>query len=383
MENYLPRAITALFHKRLQPGKVVILLGARRVGKTVFLKKLQQEMQETPCLFLNGEDMATREILERRTVLNYTRLLGKTRFLIIDEAQKVPEIGNILKLMIDHIPDLKIVATGSSGFDLSGKLGEPLTGRSFTLQMFPFAQMEYSVKENIIESRARLDERLIFGGYPELYSLSSDAEKTVYLRELVNSYLLKDILEFEDLRNSDKMLALLRLIAFQTGKEVSLDELGRQLSISKNTVGKYLDLLAKVFIIFKLPGFSRNLRSEVTKMNRWYFFDNGIRNTLIANLNPLALRNDAGELWENYIISERVKYQQYTGVLANNYFWRTYEQHEIDWIEESGGRLHAFEMKWKASKKARVPKLWQTAYPEATFQTITPENYMEWITPED
>jgi predicted AAA+ superfamily ATPase len=383
MENYLPRAITALFHKRLQPGKVVILLGARRVGKTVFLKKLQQEMQETPCLFLNGEDMATREILERRTVLNYTRLLGKTRFLIIDEAQKVPEIGSILKLMIDHLPDLRIVATGSSAFDLSGKLGEPLTGRSFTLQMFPFAQMEYSVKENIIESRARLDERLIFGGYPELYSLSTDEEKAVYLRELVNSYLLKDILEFEDLRNSDKMLALLRLIAFQIGKEVSLDELGRQLSISKNTVGKYLDLLAKVFIIFKLPGFSRNLRSEVTKMNRWYFYDNGIRNTLIANLNPLALRNDAGELWENYIISERIKYQQYTGVMANNYFWRTYEQHEIDWIEESGGSLHAFEMKWKVSKKASVPKLWKTAYPDATFQTITPENYLEWITPED
>jgi uncharacterized protein len=379
MADYLERSVIELFLKKLLPNKVLVLLGARRFGKTMFLKHLTENYFDEPFLFLNGEDMATQEILKQRTVENYKRLLGNSRLLIIDEAQKVPETGLVLKLMVDSFDGLRIIATGSSVFDIANKLGEPLTGRKFTMNLFPLAQMEYSKNENLIDTKARLEERLIFGSYPELLQYKSNEEKSDYLKEIVNAYLLKDILEFEGIRSSDKLLSLLRLIAFQIGNEVSVDELGRQLGISRNTAEKYLDLLSNVFVIYRIPGFSRNLRSEITKMNRWYFYDNGIRNALISNLNPLTLRNDAGELWENYIISERVKYQHYTGMLVNNYFWRTYEQQEIDWIEEREGKPHAFEIKWNPNKKARVPSLWAKAYPDSTFSTVNPDNYLDWI----
>lgn len=379
METYFNRAIREVFLQKLLPNKVLVLLGARRVGKTMFLKNLAENHFSEPLLFLNGEDLDTQAILTRRTVENYRRLLGDIKLLIIDEAQKLPDIGQALKLMVDSFDGLKIIATGSSVFDIANKLGEPLTGRKYTITMFPLAQMEFSAVENLVETRSRLDERLIFGCYPELSQISTGKEKADYLKEMVNAYLLKDILEFEGIRSSDKMLALLRLIAFQIGKEVSIDELGRQLGISRNTAEKYLDLLSKVFVIYKLPGFSKNLRSEISKMSRWYFYDNGIRNSLINNFNPLSMRNDAGDLWENYILSERIKYQHYSGRIVNNYFWRTYEQQEIDWIEEEGGQLNAFEIKWNPNKNVRTPIAWAKAYPGSTFSIINPGNYLDWI----
>ncbi len=379
MDTYIPRAIEESIIKKLKPNKVIVLLGARRVGKTLLLKHLIDHAIHEPFEFLNGEDMAVQALLAQRTAENYKRLLGDKKLLIIDEAQKVDGIGQILKFMVDSIEGLKVIATGSSVFDLANKLGEPLTGRKYTFKIFPLAQMEYSSIENIIQTKARLEERLIYGSYPELVHLPSNEEKAAYLNEMVDAYLLKDILEFDGIRNSDKMFDLLRLIAFQIGKEVSLDELGRQLALSRNTVEKYLDLLSKVFVIYKLSGFSRNLRSEISKTNRWYFYDNGIRNALIRNFNPLAIRNDAGELWENYVLSERVKYQNYTNKQAGNFFWRTYEQQEIDWIEESGGKLMAYEIKWNPAKTARVPTAWAKAYPESSFQVIHPENYLDWI----
>lgn len=379
VETYIRRTIREVFLQKLLPNKVLVLLGARRVGKTMFLKNLADNHFNEPFLFLNGEDMDTQAILSQRTVENYRRLLGDIKLLIIDEAQKVPDIGQALKLMVDSFDGLKIIATGSSVFDIANKLGEPLTGRKYTITMFPLAQMEYSAVENLVETRSRLDERLIFGCYPELSQMLTSKEKADYLKEMVNAYLLKDILEFEGIRSSDKMLALLRLIAFQIGKEVSVDELGKQLGMSRNTAEKYLDLLSKVFVIYKLPGFSKNLRSEISKMSRWYFYDNGIRNSLINNFNPLTLRNDAGDLWENYILSERIKYQQYTGRIVNNYFWRTYEQQEIDWIEEEGGQLSAFEIKWNPNKNVRIPAAWAKAYPGSTFSIINPGNYLDWI----
>jgi len=379
METYIARAIREQFISKLHPNKVLVLLGARRTGKTVFLKKFLSENISEPYLFLNGEDMAVQMNLSNRTIENYRFLLGNNRLLVIDEAQKIPEIGLILKLMVDNIDGLKIIATGSSVFDISNKLGEPLTGRKYSVNIFPFAQLEFAGYENIIESRSRLEERLIYGSYPELIHIQGPEGKKDYLRELVNSYLLRDILEFEGVRNSEKMYALLRLIAFQLGKEVSLEELGKQLAISRNTVEKYLDLLSKVFIIYKLSGFSRNLRSEITKTSRWYFIDNGIRNTLINNFNPIALRNDVGELWENYILSERIKFQQYKGEHANNYFWRTYEQKEIDWIEEKDGKLAAYEVKWGTDKIIKAPLAWTKAYPDSSFTVIHPNNYLSWI----
>jgi len=379
MATYIKRAIREQVLSKLQPNKVLVLLGARRTGKTVFLKKFLSEDVSEPYLFLNGEDMAVQTNLSKRTVENYRLLLGDYRLLIIDEAQKIDEIGLILKLMIDNIEGLKIIATGSSVFDISNKLGEPLTGRKYSIHIFPFAQLEFAQYENIIETRSRLEERLIYGSYPELIHVQGTEQKKDYLRELVNSYLLRDILEFEGVRNSEKMYALLRLIAFQIGKEVSLEELGKQLALSRNTVEKYLDLLSKVFIIYKLPGFSRNLRSEITKTSRWYFVDNGIRNTLINNFNTIALRNDIGELWENYLLSERIKFQYYKGQLANNFFWRTYEQKEIDWIEEKDGKLCAYEVKWSTAKNIKAPQSWVKAYPDSSFTVIDPENYLSWI----
>ena len=241
--------------------------------------------------------------------------------------------------------------------------------------------MEFDHAENLIQTKDRLEDRMIFGNYPELEHYITREEKTEYLKEIVSSYLLKDILVFEGIRNSSKLFDLLRLVAFQIGKEVSYNELGNKLQMSKNTIERYLDLLSKVFIIYKLQGFSRNMRNEVTKTCKWYFYDNGIRNTLIANHNPLNLRNDVGELWENYLFSERIKYHDYTGMLVNKYFWRTYQQQEIDWIEERGGRLYAYELKWNPAKKVKPPSAWNEAYPGAGFEVLNRENYLSWISP--
>jgi len=376
--QYLKREIFEKFMQKLLANKVLVLLGARRIGKTVFIGQVIEKLDE-PYLLLNGEDVTTADVLKKRSIENYKRLLGNKKVLVIDEAQKIPEIGKILKLMVDGIKGIKIIVTGSSTFDLNNKLGEPLTGRKITFNMYPLAQMEFSRTENLIQTKDRLEDRLVFGSYPELLHHQTKEAKTEYLKEIVNSYLLKDILVFESIRNSSKLLDLLRLLSFQVGKEVSYHELGTQLSMSKNTVERYMDLLSKVFIIYKLQGFSRNLRKEITKSSKWYFYDNGIRNTLIANHNPLSLRSDIGELWENYLLSERIKYQSYTGMLVNNYFWRTYEQQEIDWIEDRGGKLHAYEVKWNSGKKIKSPSAWHEAYPKASFEGITQDNYLDWI----
>ena len=379
MKTYINRAIRQIFLNKLQPNKVLVLLGARRVGKTQFLRNLADNYLDEPFLFLNGEDISTSAVLNERTIANYQRLLGDKKLLIIDEAQKIPEIGLILKLMVDNIEGIKIIVTGSSVFDMTNKLGEPLTGRKYTFHLYPFSQMELSKYENLIQTKANLEERLIYGSYPEVINLESNNEKSAYLNEIVNSYLLKDILEIDGVRNSDKMLNLLRLVAFQIGKEVSLEEVGKQLGLSRNTVERYLDLLSKVFVLYKISGFSRNLRNEITKTSRWYYYDNGIRNVLTTNFNPVSIRNDIGELWENYLLSERIKSQHYNEMLVNNYFWRTYQQQEIDWIEEREGKLHAYEIKWNDRKKPKVPSAWIKAYPDSSYNVITPENYLEWI----
>lgn len=375
---HLERSITSTLLRQLSSGKVLILLGPRRVGKTQLLEHIAA-VNNQKYLALNGEDYAVHEILERRSVENYRQIIADNELLIIDEAQKIPEIGQILKLMIDSFPALKIIATGSSAFDLNNYTGEPLTGRKKTFQLFPVSETEYDQIENVIVKKDAMQHRLIYGNYPELLHIPDNKEKVNYLNELVKSYLLKDILSFENIQNSDKILNLLRTIAFQNGCEISLQHLGKKLSMSKNTVEKYLDLLSKVFVIHKLEGFSRNLTKEITKSSKWYFYDNGLRNILIANMNPITLREDIGMLWENYIISERLKYQEYTGMLVQNYFWRTYDQQEIDWIENRDGQLHAYEFKWSANKIKKSPVAWQKAYPDATFTIINQNNYLNWI----
>lgn len=377
--EFIERSVAHLITQNLKPNKVVVLLGARRTGKSVLVKKIISSFPEK-SLFLDGDDFTTLNLFQPRTIENFRSLLGSVKLLVIDEAQQIPEIGKALKLIVDHIPEIKVLITGSSAFDITNKIGEPLTGRKTTFYLFPFSQAEYNTRETAVETAGRLNERLIFGNYPELFFLPDRNEKTRYLKELVSSYLLKDILTLEGIRNADKILQLLKLVAFQIGKEVSLHELGRQLGLHKNTVEKYLDLLSKTFVIYGVNAFSRNLRNEITKSKRWFFYDNGIRNAIIENVNDLSSRNDIGELWENYIFSERIKHQNNTQMFVSNYFWRTYQQQEIDWIEEQGEKLFAYEMKWNPNRKVSSPSAWKTGYPEATFEVITPKNYLHWIT---
>lgn len=372
----MKRALLKNIEKGLSEQKVSLLLGARRVGKTQLLQALTNQLGQK-VLILNGEDAETASLLDNRSISNYTRLLQGYELLIIDEAQYIPDIGRKAKLMIDSIKPLHIILTGSSSYDLVQQ-GEPLTGRTLTYYMYPMAQLELKETENVLQTKQLLEERLVYGSYPETLSKTTLEGKKAYLNELVNTYLLKDLLAFEDIRQSSKISDLLKLLAFQVGNEVSNDELGKQLGLSKNTVERYLDLLSKVFIIYQRKGFSRNLRKEIVKTSKWYFFDNGVRNALISQFQPLALRQDTGPLWENYLLSERVKYHGYQQEIVNAYFWRTYDQQEIDLVEESDGKLAAFECKWK-EVQAKIPVAFAKAYINASFETINQENYLPWI----
>ena len=374
-----PRSIQSIFEKNLRPNKVLMLIGPRRVGKTTFIRNYLKAFKAEEILKLNGEDILDAALIQERSVANYSRLLEGKKLLVIDEAQHIPNIGMILKLIVDTIEGIRVIASGSSAFDLHQQAGEPLVGRMSTLNLFPLGQLEYSKVEDFKTTQENREERLIFGGYPELSQYSEWKDKEAYLYQLMNDYLLKDILKVDGVRNSHKLYSLLRLIAFQIGKEVSLEELGRQLGMSKNTIERYLDMLSKVFVVYRISGFNRNLRKEIVKNNRWYFYDNGVRNALIQNFNKLDLRADVGELWENYLAAERIKFQNYTQLHCTNYFWRTYDQQELDWVETEGDTIRSYEFKYNLNKSPKAPIGWKNAYPEASFEVIHSGNYLEWI----
>ncbi|MBP7868113.1 MAG: ATP-binding protein [Acidobacteria bacterium] len=363
--------------RHAQPGKVVVIYGARRTGKTTLIREFLKGVTE-PYLLVSGEDLIVQGYLASQSIEKLTSFVGSNRLLVVDEAQKVTNIGINLKLVVDHIPGIRVIATGSSSFDLARHVGEPLTGRKSTLIQYPLAQLELSAVEQRHETDAHLESRLVYGSYPEVVLSKDYRDREQYLKEMVSSCLCKDVLELDGIRQSAKIGRLLQLLAFQVGKEVSCAELGTSLGMSKNTVDRYLDLLEKAFVLQRLGGFSRNLRSEVTKNSRYFFIDNGVRNALINNFNPLDLRNDAGELWENYLIIERLKRQEYLRESAQNYFWRTYTRKELDLVEERGGRLHGYEIKW-GHARPRPPKEWTAAYPEATWELVNRENYLEFI----
>lgn len=363
----------------IKKGKVVIIYGARRVGKTTLLKKYVETLPENErVLFVNGDDIVVREFLESQSVNKLKDFVGEHTLLVVDEAQYVHKIGLNLKLIVDNIPGIKVIASGSSSFELAKDVGEPLTGRKYVLILYPLAQLEITEVEKRHETEANLEARLIYGSYPELVIMRDNSGRQDYLEEIVSSYLFKDILALEGIRFSNKLVRLLQLLAFQIGKGVSYDELGSQLGMSKNTVERYLDLLQKSFVIYRLGGFSRNLRKEITRSPRYYFYDNGIRNAVIRNFNPIALRDDIGELWENYIITERIKYQEYLRNFSNFYFWRTYDKKEIDLVEEAEGSLSGYEIKW-SKKSVKAPNDWIKHYPGASFMVINPDNYLEFI----
>lgn len=375
---YVPQKQLENLRSLIQSGKVIVIYGARRVGKTTLLRKFIENLDKEAVLFVNGDDITARQFLESQSIENLKDFVGRHQYLIVDEAQYVRNIGLNLKLIVDHIPGIKVIATGSSSFDLAQSVGEPLTGRRFVLKLFPLAQMEISGLEKTHETAANLETRLIYGSYPEVVTLRDNKLREEYLRELIASYLFKDILALEGIRYSDKLVRLLQLLAFQIGNEVSLAEIGRQLAMSKNTVERYLELLEKVFVIFRLTGFSRNLRKEITKNNRYFFYDVGIRNAVVGMFNPLNLRDDTGKIWENYIISEFQKHREYQRLSSRFYFWRTYDRKEIDLIEEHAGKLSGYEIKWKKSRVS-APKDWNKYYPNAGFEVINQENYLNYI----
>jgi predicted AAA+ superfamily ATPase len=326
-------------------------------------------------LVVNADELRFVDVLSSRDLRQLRGLTGGYELIFIDEAQRIPEIGINIKLMADNIPDLRIIASGSSSLHLASKTHEPLTGRAWSHTLFPIAFCELANHHNAFELTDMLSERMIYGSYPDIFAMAGREAKQDYLRNLTTSYLYKDVLEISNIRYSSKLRDLLKLLAFQIGQEVSFNELGAQLSMSKDTVASYVDLLEQSYVVFRLGGFSRNLRKEVSKRDKIYFWDVGVRNTIIGNLNPLSERNDAGQLWENLMISERLKWAAYQGLLGSAYFWRTYGGAEVDLVEERGGRLFGFEYKW-GSKRTRPPKSFLDAYPEAEFQVITPKNFL-------
>lgn len=367
-EFYIPQAQLTRLSRLVAPGKVVVVYGPRRVGKTTLVRRYVQRY-EPDALVVTGEDITVREYLESQSLAKLKSFVGGRRTLIVDEAQYVRRIGLNLKLLVDHVEGLRVIATGSSSFDLAQQTGEPLTGRKYTLLLLPLAQLEIGSIEAAHETKARLDARLIYGSYPEVVLMESNEARQTYLKELVASYLFKDILQLEGIRHPDKLMRLLQLVAFQVGREVSVSALGGQLGMNKVTVERYLDLLEKTYVVYGRRGFSRNLRKEITKSRRYYFYDNGIRNALISNFSPLSLRDDAGALWENYVLVERLKHNLYTGRLAESYFWRTYDRQEIDLIEAWGGHLHAAEVKWSPRSASGPPRGWRQAYPDSSFRS--------------
>lgn len=374
----IQRMAQSQIENSLLPGKVIVLYGPRQVGKTTLVKDIQQSAARRTRL-INADELTYREALasQNRQVLD--EVLADAELLIIDEAQRVPDIGINLKILIDNHPDVTILATGSASFELANLINEPLTGRKLTFHLYPLSFPELSDAFGPFEARSMLERWLIWGGYPEIVTCPPHLRNRL-LNELVGSYLFRDLLELEGVRRADKLVDLLRLLAFQLGQEVSYAELATSLGINRQTVERYLDLLEKVFVIYRVGGFSRNLRKEVTKNSRYYFYDNGVRNSLIQNFNPLAQRDDIGQLWENFLMAERWKRHIYADEPVNRYFWRTYDQKEIDLIEEKGGELRGFEFKWKPRNLSKATQeLFLSTYPNATLEMISQENYVGFL----
>jgi len=375
--SFLPRLIQPQIENRLFKGKVIVIYGARQVGKTTLVKQILEKHKGEKSLYLNCELLSVQQNLSVPEAEKLKNYIGEHKLVVLDEAQKISNIGLILKILVDTYPNIQVIATGSSSFDLAEKISEPLTGRVDRFILYPFSFKEIEQKYNRFEISAKLENIIRFGSYPEVFFLS-EKEAKFRLEEISSNYLYKDILLFEGIKKSSVIVNLLQLLALQLGNEVSYQELATQLGISRLTVQKYIDLLEQSFIIFTLRAFSRNIRKEISKSVKLYFYDLGIRNSLIQNYNFSKIRNDTGALWENLIIIERMKGNAYRQTFANHYFWRTYDQKEIDFVEELDGKLYGYEIKW-GNKKHKEPKLWKETYDNAEFKIINQENYLEFV----
>ena len=363
--------------KYLHPKEVLIIYGPRRVGKTVLLENF---LAKTTLKYKleNGGDLGIQEVFSSQRAGTLRQYAQGYELIVIDEAQYIPNIGESLKLLIETVPTIKVIATGSASFDLSNKVGEPLTDRSTILKLFPVSQLELLNQKNKFELFQKKEEYLIYGSYPKVLTMKSFENKAKNLRSLVDSYLLRDILNLEDVKGSKILLDLLRLLAFQIGNEVSLSELAQNLPIDPKTVARYLDLLEKSFVLINIRGYSKNLRKEISSKSKYYFYDNGIRNAVINNFNPLNLRDDVAKLWENFLVVERLKKQTYKSIFANNYFWRTWDQKEVDFVEEREGKLFGYEFKYSLAKK-RISQDFIETYPNSELIIINSENYLDFV----
>ena len=372
----IPRLLTDKLIANMNDHKALIILGPRQSGKTTLVRSLTDQIK-TPFLWWNGDDFQVRSMLSVLSLANLQSLIGDSPLLIIDEAQRIENIGLCIKMIVDNIPGVKVIATGSSAFELANRINEPMTGRKWEYILLPLSWKELVNYHGALKENSSLHQRMIYGYYPEV--INNPGHEKDILRQLADSYLYKDILTWEKIHKPDRMEKLARALAFQVGNQVSYHELGQITGLDNQTVEKYIDLLEKAFIVYRLGSLSRNLRNELKSSRKIYFYDNGIRNALINSFNPIEMRDDTGALWENFLMTERLKYIYTHDFWCNSYFWRTHAQQEIDYIEEYDGILHAFEFKWNPKIKGKVPSAFLKAYPENENAIITPENFSSFL----
>ncbi len=372
----IARSLQNIVSDKIGKGKAIIIFGPRQVGKSTLLNSIEQTIN-TKSIFLDCDNNEIKKALTDVSVNQIKRIIGDNNIIIIDEAQRIKNIGLTLKLITDQIKPKQLFVSGSSSFDLSNEINEPLTGRKFEYHLFPFSLKELVDHFGFLEESRNLQYRMVFGMYPDV--INNQGNEIEILKNLSGSYLFKDVFSFQDMRKPEFIESLLEALALQLGSEVSFNELAQLLGSNPHTVQKYIGLLERAFIIFRLRSFNRNVRNEIKKGRKFYFYDNGIRNAIIGNYSLVNQRTDVGALWENFVVSERMKYLSYNKIYANRYFWRTAQQQEIDYLEEYNGQLTAFEIKWNPNKKVYFPKTFTVNYPNARLNTINPENIWDFV----
>lgn len=373
----IDRILKETIEKHLFKGKAIILIGSRQTGKTSLLEQLFPKNDDT--IWLNGDDIATQTLMENMSATRLQQLLGGKRLLIIDEAQRIKDIGLRMKLVTDQIKDVQLVATGSSSFELANRLNEPLTGRKWEYRMYPISFAEMAEHHGLLNELTLIPHRMVYGYYPEV--VTSAGNEIEVLRQLTDSYLYRDLFVLDNVKKSDKLVLLLKALAYQIGSQISYSELASTVGIDAKTIEAYINVLEKAYIIFRLPSYSRNMRSELKHSKKIYFYDNGVRNALISGFAQIENRMDTGALWENFVVAERMKYNEYYSHWCNTYFWRTQEQKEIDYLEEYNCQLHAYEFKYNPKKQVAAPKSFIAAYPDAEYNVITPDNIEQFVMP--
>jgi len=367
------RTLSSIIEHKIGKGKAIVLIGPRQAGKTTLFTAL---LKDRPHLFLDGDNPTVRNLLTSPNTEELRSIIGKHKIVFVDEAQRIEGIGITLKIIADQFKDVQLLVSGSSSFDLSNKINEPITGRKWEFELFPISWEEYENYHGFLVGEQQLENRLLYGFYPDV--LNNPGEEKEILKNLVNSYLYKDILAYSDIRKPEVLDKLVQALALQIGNEVSYNELAQTVGVDKNTISKYIDILQKGYIIFKLGSYSKNIRNEIKTNKKIYFFDNGIRNMIIGNFTSLDLRIDKGVLWENFLISERVKQNLYKNTLSRIYFWRTSQQQEVDMVEENEGKIYGFEFKWFAKRKLKLPKTFMEAY-DAKGQVIDRKNFRNFV----